>query len=388
MLIARTFLRIFVLFVFGAPLLFIVGDIVEQVDRYFDRGLTVGEVATAYVYMLPEFISWSFPIAALIAAVFTIHSMTQHREVLAAKAGGISFHRLMAPLVVVGLVLTGAGLILSEVVPVAKRRSGQILRSEEVGRQWRTDFVFKTDDDRTLTVRRLNVFPPSMTQVLLEVPAGSDGEAAQHLQATRAPFDSVRGWTFENGYLRILPDRAAPLTFYFDSLRSSGFGEPPRGLLAQPDDEGRDDRLRNRPDGGQHHALGRRRERAVGREGPAEGHRGSDVGDHSVRCTTRDELPAGGGRLRNRDRAGVDDPLPAPVPVGGSGRPVRSPLTGTIRLASQHAVSGVRTHPSQAGEDLSARPTSSSAFKKGDRKGGWAALRMPRLQLLGGATTP
>ncbi len=237
MLIARTFLRIFVLFVLGAPLLFIVGDLVEQVDRYFDRGLTVGEVATAYVYMLPEFIFWSFPSAALIAAVFTVHSMTQHREVLAAKAGGISFHRLMAPLLVVGLVLTGAGLILSEVVPVAKRRSGQILRSEEVGRQWRADFVFKTDDDRTLTVRRLNIFPPSMTQVVLEVPAGSNGEVAQHLQAMRAPFDSVRGWTFENGYLRILPDRAAPLTFYFDSLRSSGFGEPPRGLLAQPDDE-------------------------------------------------------------------------------------------------------------------------------------------------------
>ena len=237
MLIARTFLRIFVLFVLGAPLLFIVGDLVEQVDRYFDRGLTVGEGATAYVYMRPEFISWSFPIAALIAAVFTVHSMTQHREVLAAKAGGISFHRLMAPLLVVGLVLTGAGLILSEVVPVAKRRSGQILRSEEVGRQWRADFVFKTDDDRTLTVRRLNIFPPSMTQVVLEVPAGSNGEVAQHLQAMQAPFDSVRGWTFENGYLRILPDRAAPLTFYFDSLRSSGFGEPPRGLLAQPNDE-------------------------------------------------------------------------------------------------------------------------------------------------------
>ena len=236
-LIAGTFLRIFALFVIGAPLLFIIGNIVEQVDRYFGRGLTVGEVATAYVYMLPEFISWSFPIAALIGAVFTIHSMTQHREVLAAKAGGISFHRLMAPLVVMGLALTGAGLLLSEVVPVAKRRSGQILRGEDVGRLWRADFVFKTDDDRTLTVRRLNLFPPSLRRVLLEVPAGSDGEAAQHLQAREAPFDSVRGWTFLDGYLRILPDRAAPLTFYFDSLRTSGFGEPPRGLLGRPSDE-------------------------------------------------------------------------------------------------------------------------------------------------------
>jgi lipopolysaccharide export system permease protein len=236
-LIARTFLRIFAMFVIGAPLLFIIGNIVEYVDRYFDQGLTVREVATAYLYMLPEFVSWSFPIAALIAAVFTIHSMTQHREVLAAKAGGISFHRLMAPLVVLGLALSGAGLILSAVVPVAKRRSGQILRSEEVGRQWRADFVFKTDDDRTLTVRRLNVFPPRMTQVVLEVPAGADGEAAHHLQAISVLFDSVRGWTFENGYLRILPDRAEPQTFYFDSLRSSGFGEPPRGLLGQASDE-------------------------------------------------------------------------------------------------------------------------------------------------------
>ena len=236
-LIAGTFLRIFVLFVLGAPLLFIVGNIVEYVDVYFGRGLTVGEVATAYVYMLPEFISWSFPIAALIAVVFTIHSMTQHREILAAKAGGISFHRLMAPLVVLGLALTGAGLLLSAVVPVAKRRSGQILRSEEIGRQWRTDFVFKTDDDRTLTVTRLNVFPPTLSQVVLEVPAGSDGAAAQHLQAMRAHFDSVRGWTFVNGYQRILRDQAPPLTFYFDSLRSSGFGEPPEGLLGKPTEE-------------------------------------------------------------------------------------------------------------------------------------------------------
>ena len=89
-LIATTFLRIFALFIIGAPLLFIVGNLVEYVDRYFDRGLTVGEVALAYLYQVPEYVSWSFPIAALLAAVFTIHTMTQHREVMAAKAGSRS----------------------------------------------------------------------------------------------------------------------------------------------------------------------------------------------------------------------------------------------------------------------------------------------------------
>ena len=237
LLIARTFLRMFALFIVGAPLLFVVGNIVENVDRYFDRGLTAKEVAWAYVYQFPEYISWSFPIAALIAAVFTIHSMTQHREVMAAKAGGISFHRLMVPLLVMGLALTGAGLLLNEVVPVAKRRAGQILRSEDPRRRWRADFVFKADDERTLTVQRLNVEPASLREVVMEVPKGPSGQPPEHVSARVVLFDTLHGWTFNDGYLRILPDDRPALTFYFDSLRTRGFGEHPANLLEQPHDE-------------------------------------------------------------------------------------------------------------------------------------------------------
>ncbi len=237
LLIAKTFLRIFALFIIGAPLLFVIGNIVEYVDRYFERGLTVKEVALAYVYQFPEYVSWSFPIAALLAAVFTIHTMTQHREVMAAKAGGISFHRLMVPLVFMGLLLTGAGLLLSEVVPVAKRRAGQILRSEDPSRQWRATFVFKGDDERTLTVQRLNVEPASLREVVMEVPARSSGRPAEHISAREVPFDTVHGWTFRDGYLRILPEDRPALTFHFDSLRTRGFGEHPTSLLERPNDE-------------------------------------------------------------------------------------------------------------------------------------------------------
>jgi len=237
LLIAKTFLRIFALFIIGAPMLFIIGNLVEYVDSYFDRGLTVTEVAWAYVYQVPEYVSWSFPIAALLAVVFTIHTMTQHREVMAAKAGGISFHRLMVPLIVMGVVLTGAGLLLSEAVPVAKRRAGQILRSEDPRRQWRANFVFKGDDERTLTVQRLNVEPASLREVIMEVPARSSGQPAEHISAREVPFDTIHGWTFRDGYLRILPEDRPALTFHFDSLRTTGFGEHPTSLLERPNDE-------------------------------------------------------------------------------------------------------------------------------------------------------
>ena len=101
-LVAGTFLKLFFIIVLlASPPLFIIGDIAENLASYIDRGLTGTEVAWAYVYQLPLFIQWSFPIAALLATVFTIHSMTIHREIVAAKAGGISFYRVIAPLVAV-----------------------------------------------------------------------------------------------------------------------------------------------------------------------------------------------------------------------------------------------------------------------------------------------
>ena len=51
----------------GSPL-FILGDVTENLDRYLDRGLTLTQVTIAYVWMLPLYVQWSFPVAALIAA--------------------------------------------------------------------------------------------------------------------------------------------------------------------------------------------------------------------------------------------------------------------------------------------------------------------------------
>lgn len=237
LLIIRTFTGTFLLFVIGAPLLFLIGDIVENLDRYFGRGLTTSELIMAYLFMLPEFISWSFPIAALIAAVFTVHSMTQHREILAAKAGGISFHRLMAPLLLIGLLLTGIGLILNEAVPLAKRQSGQILRNETFSSQLRSDFVFKGSDERTITAQRLTIVPPLLNQILMEVPHPVTGDLAEHIQARDAPYHENSGWTFRDGYLRIVRKEGSNLTFYFDSLRTNGFVESPSSLLEVPEDE-------------------------------------------------------------------------------------------------------------------------------------------------------
>ena len=56
------------------------------------------------------------PAAVLFATVFTVGAMGRHSELTAAKAGGLSFYRLMLPVFVAAALATGAG--------VHRRRDG------------------------------------------------------------------------------------------------------------------------------------------------------------------------------------------------------------------------------------------------------------------------
>jgi len=236
-LIVASFLRIFGGFVIGAPLLFVVGDIVENIDTYIDRQLGFGAVALAYVYKLPEFVSWSFPIAGLLAVIFTVHSMTTHREVMAAKAGGISFHRLVAPLFVTGALLTMVALGLSELVPVGNRRASLLLRDIELRRRWRTDFVYETEKGWAVSARRLTVTTGLMSEVVIEIPPGAEGGPARHIQARSARWDGAQGWVLEDGYMRLVPPEGEPRTFHFMEYRLRGLDVRPELLVQEPKDK-------------------------------------------------------------------------------------------------------------------------------------------------------
>lgn len=232
-LVLSTFLKLFVMMLAASPPLFIIGDIAENLDDYIDRGLTGAEVAQSYVYQLPLFIQWSFPIAALVAAVFTVHSMTTHREIVASKAGGISFHRVIAPLLVAGVALTVVALGLSEVVPRGNRIAAQILRSESPGRSWRSDFVYKSESGLTWQVSRLTASDGRMTGVILERPPTAD-RAGLHVLAEAASYSEGKGWTLTQGYLRSLRPDSTERTVEFDRMLMREITEKPEELLEIP----------------------------------------------------------------------------------------------------------------------------------------------------------
>lgn len=236
-LVARTFLRLFLIFVFGAPLLFILGDATENLDRYLDRGLSLPSVALSYLYQYPQFIFWSFPIAALLAAVFTIQPMTVHREVMAAKAGGISFHRLVLPLLVLGLFFTVAGFLISEIVPRANQSAAEIRQERDRRQGWRSQFVYVTDEGESLMARRLTVGDGRMYGVVLLRESRNGEGPAVHIVAEEGLWSDEDGWSFREGYLRELHADGEERVERFTELPYEALRERPDEIVETVRDE-------------------------------------------------------------------------------------------------------------------------------------------------------
>lgn len=226
------FIRLFILSSGAAPLLFILGDVMDNLDKHIARGVGVPRVALSYLYQLPLFLLYSLPIAALIAAVFTVGNMTRHSEVAAAKAGGISFLRLFAALPVLGILLTGLGLGLSELVPVTNRLREEALGLRERTRQERSHFVYRTADGRAFAIRQLTVRAQLIDGISMEREGNEPEIPSEHASAAQARYQEGAGWTLTAGHLRLFMGPEREHTFEFDSLRIPSFSETPEQLLA------------------------------------------------------------------------------------------------------------------------------------------------------------
>ena len=232
--VVRTFGTTFLLLVLGIPLLFIIADVTDNIDTYIEKGVTGSRLALAYLYQLPLFIQYSFPIAALVATVFTIGGMTRHQELTAAKAGGVSFYRIFLPIGAMSLLLSFAAFGLGELTPITLAKRAALMGDQTMVRFGpRMNFVYQTEREGVLTARRLDPQAGELSQLVLERNARRN-RPGMHRMAERATWSAKHGWKLERGYVRELYADGREVTTHFDTLRVPGLVEAPDDLLGEP----------------------------------------------------------------------------------------------------------------------------------------------------------
>lgn len=237
--VLKQFLKIFLVTVLGVPLLFIVINLTDSIDSFLRDGVSRGDVFAHYLYLFPYNMLVAFPIACLLAAVFTVSSMTRHSEMTAGKAGGMSFHRITAPLLFAGLGMSLVALALTEVVPHANRRSEQAL-GESRQRGTRLSFVFRGRGGRFYMIQRLTT-SDAMTRIeRIRIDREGTGYPypSYSVDAPLADWDSAVGrWIMKDGTLRIFPEPERMMAFQFEELHQVQFTETPVELLATSKNE-------------------------------------------------------------------------------------------------------------------------------------------------------
>lgn len=238
-----TWVKIFILTALGFPIISIFINLTDNLNKLLDRGLTVREIFVSYIYSIPENAFIVMPAAVLFATVFTVGGLGRNSELTAAKAGGVSFHRLMIPILLAAIGASGLAFGVGELAPGATARQLEIQKAKAMrSTKSRNNFVYRGDAGWVYTVKSLDVDSRQLRQVLFERQGTGPTYPSLVVTADSASYDdSLGAWRLKNGASRIIgtPERQAAFTFR--TLRLRSLTEKPGDLLAEaktPDEMG------------------------------------------------------------------------------------------------------------------------------------------------------
>jgi lipopolysaccharide export system permease protein len=230
-------MKIFIATSLGLPILISIIDITDHLQTYLDRNIPPADIALSYVYFTPQSMFMALPAAVLFATVFSIGTFTRYSEVTAAKASGISFYRLIAPILLGALIAAGLDLLVGEAAPVTDARRNDLLGEGKVGSgTQRSNFAYAGEYGRVYKALSLDVTTGHIDRIQVERKGlGADYPTllTSANSATYSP-ESHR-WTLNKGVTHVVRDTQPDFTMEFGQMIDKRFNElAPADMMARP----------------------------------------------------------------------------------------------------------------------------------------------------------
>ena len=119
-LILKSFLGTFIFTFFVVIFVLLMQFLWVYVDDLVGKGLSFNILAELFFYASLSFVPMALPLAILLASIMCFGDLGEHYELVAMKASGISIWRVMRPLVILSVMLSGLAFVFSNSInPVA-----------------------------------------------------------------------------------------------------------------------------------------------------------------------------------------------------------------------------------------------------------------------------
>ncbi len=97
----------FFISLFVVTFVLLIDRIIDLLDLIIEKKLDLNTIMELFALSLPYMIALSIPMAVLVATILAFGRMTVDRETIAMKSSGINLYRMLGPLLVTALLLTG-----------------------------------------------------------------------------------------------------------------------------------------------------------------------------------------------------------------------------------------------------------------------------------------
>ncbi len=105
----------------------LINTLARRLAELAGKGLPMNAILQFFVYALPATVALTFPMAVLVAILYTFATFTAENEITAMKAGGLDLKRLLLPLLAVAAVITAVMIWFNDrVLPESNHRWSQL----------------------------------------------------------------------------------------------------------------------------------------------------------------------------------------------------------------------------------------------------------------------
>lgn len=192
---------VFGLMIFSS--LWLVNVLMKVIDMMVTKEVPLVSVAKFFMYTVPVVMTTSMPMAMLLAALMAVGRVTADSELTAMKAGGISLHRVLAPVAIIGVLASSFVFWLNEyVVPEANKRRNFVYLNDIVRKKplpkVAENIFFEGGKEFKMFVRR---YEPKANLVHDVTVFHFQSNAFPRITEAKTAILSETFWTFQDGVM-------------------------------------------------------------------------------------------------------------------------------------------------------------------------------------------
>ncbi len=232
-------------FVFGVlafTVLLVAGDLLFEIaDLMIERGVSLWAVSRLFLYKLPGVVVMTLPMASLLAALLTFGRLSSQSEIIAMKAAGIAFQRILRPVIGASVLVSLFAIFMNEsIVPLSNKAADNIFRFEVAREQpsLLKEQIFLRDEQagklrRVIYIAKLLQNRGEMHDILIQ--DFEKGLLSRITSAERAYWKDGRWFLEEGKTFEVSPKGKVDLLFSFDTQEMPQLLEPGKIARASRD---------------------------------------------------------------------------------------------------------------------------------------------------------